>query len=315
MDKDKISDVSHLHNLHTYLENIKQQFQHQKSITNYTANAALQNALFENKDVKHQFLTFFAYLMFLDEIMNPTKEFSDATSSLNEMLSQCDDEKRNLNAKKDEEALFEQFNKTNDVAAASVALNKDFEEIKNIKNQYIELSKKMNEILQYFDEKCTSVADSSAILNEQLKAKEKMNQELSQHIVRLQPNEDLIDKLNKLLNSELMQAYEKQHATNKKAQFVATSKEVLSGVKLIATQVDYDILEVFYVNTFFKKSSVEVKVTFHLVKTNSDRTRGPIKDVNIRNSPVKVDDLIEEAITLNCFATVVPMLQHRLSET
>jgi len=319
------SDYSfdYLSDLDQFLRNVKKHFQEYKPITenNFMASAAVQNAVLENKDLKQQFLTSSAYLLFLEEILQPTKQLFDESSPLNETFAQIESEKRNYKAQiEQKEDVYQKLYHVNDVIDTCVDINKDCDEIQNIKIEFSKLLEQMQKISKAFDGKCNTLSEFTNLLKEQVAAIQNVNRELSQYVERSQPNSDLVDKLNKLLNSKLMKAFEKQSASHQrpKVHCGATNIEDVSGVKIIASQTDYDILEVFYVNTFFKKSSVEVKIAFHLKSNHgpdSDCTRGAIKHVSIRNSPVNVDDLIEQAIISDNFTSVLPLLQHRLSET
>ena len=307
-----------LKELYVFIENTKHKLQQKKSISTYTASAALQNLLIENKDVKHQFISFNAYLMFFDQVMYPTKEFSNLSLQLEEAMSQCERKKKHYKDEKEkQEIMMQSLTQTNDISTSVIASENNLEATQEICKECNELSTRGKEVLNVFDGKCKTTDKAEFLEAEQLTMIEKMNKEMSQHIEMSKPSEGLLNKLNAILNSELMQVFEKCLAENDKlkSQSIVPSREALSGVKVIASQLDHDILEVFYVNTFFKKSSVEVKISYHLNNFTIGPSRGAIKHVSIGNCPVFIDDLIDQTVASNNFAIILPELQHRLSET
>ena len=287
---------------------MKEKLRSQDAILNFSGCADFQNALIENKDLKHQFLAFSSSLLFLEQMFMTDKEF-DLKSDLDKAFQNCEEEKKNyVQAKVKNELNFSDLAYVNKLESCVSITEEDFKHVEQLKKECDEFAEKINIILNATDGR-KSENDLTTLITEQVELLRNLEKDLRIHIS--QSATDM--KLNEL------ECCHNFCDTILAHQFFLNSKPVniegLSGVKIIASKPEHEILEVFYTNTFLKKSSVEVKIIFNLRNSSLGSSRGAIKEVVIRNCPMNVDDVIEQAIESNDYAFIPLFLQHQLSLT
>lgn len=280
---------------------------HNFSSNNDLSIGTLQNAVSENKDSKLRFISLSSYLMFLEQFLQ--KGFLDLDKSdfeaVNRVIEDYDEKKqlhRSFQERSDD--VFEQLLKLQMVESECLSIEKLFKKVQATKQTCASLIQKKKEIASSLNKEIYTSADVQKLLTEQ---------------------ENLIKTLSKKLNSYsyssnvprvpagLPSFLNSEESVNTTDEAFEIDTESLSGVKIISTHPNYDILEVFYVDSCMKMSSVEVKITFDDQPTSE--ARSIIKNLVIRNSPIDVQDLVDAAIKENDFASMLPFLQQRLSES
>ena len=264
--------------------------------SNFSPNATLQNVVFETKDLKHQFISLTSYLQFLEQFANKFLPLDDnMILEMNKTMADCNKKKQVYKCCLEEkDKIYEELVNDNAVEPCCSNLEEQFREILERKKSYSALVKKVNAISSSLDEKCLTCSDTEKVLLEQ----EEFIKDLSRKINHYSPS-NLTPSLSAGLASFLAV---REDAIQK------PDIETLSRVKKVSTHPDYNILEVFYENTYKKESSVEVKIMY-------DNASNAIKDIAIRNNKVDVKDLVALAIEVNDFSFIMTCLQQRLSES
>ena len=308
MMSEKSDVLEKLQLLRHAVDNRLLKYQQSDCVSNCTADALFQNLILENKGIKHQFLASSDYLMFLEKLLD-CNDFQSEFSEVDEVIASCDKEKQNYNSSTTEEVVIDKVKDYDNVRDSCSEVENAFESSLELKKKSIDLAKKLKQCLLLLEESYKTKTQVDDILIEQNTLLQELNAKLCCQPV-LSNKLIILNGFKAYLNDDGLNSA----INNSKHESFIENEDSCGDIKLISTQADCDILEVFYVNSFFKKSSVEVKVIYDQGILYLGSSRGPIKYVAITNCPVNVDDLITAAVSTNSLATILPLLQHRLTK-